>query len=168
VCLKTVRERSRRSYSLVLSVVIAGWRLLVKATTILLSRAVTFQPSRPDWGLTPYRAPRPNAPMKITDTMTNDQMVQAVMDCVAVERARRERVYSAELSKALHLLDSNPMARLTHTRRAHRCVQCERRIHALELHYVFDGLRLCQDTTCSRGRPTRPTLRLACVDGEAV
>ncbi len=75
------------------------------------------------------------------------------------ERSRRFEQYE-DCGLTPELLDLLPMFKLTHSTRARRCCNCERRIDPLEFHFIHDGSRLCQDDCMDRDRAPQPRLRL--------
>lgn len=92
----------------------------------------------------------------IRDDMTGEEIAAVLIPRVEAEQNRRLAIYSAELALAPHLGELLPLFRLTHTARAQRCDGCGRRIPANELHFVSEGLRVCQDDTCMRGARDAP------------
>lgn len=66
------------------------------------------------------------------------------------EATRRATVYgSGDVTPGLlRVLALYPMFRLTHAKRARRCLYCGHRIEPLELHFVHAGAYVCQSGAC--------------------
>lgn len=87
------------------------------------------------------------------DPSTSSRDVAAMFDHTAAadrEAVRRMKVYgcwnvSADLLRILALY---PEFRLTHAKKARRCICCGARIAPGALHFVKDGSYLCQRGTC--------------------
>lgn len=72
------------------------------------------------------------------------------------EARRRVCVYAAGKVTAslLRILALYPWMRLTHAKRARRCVECGALIQPGELHFVFQGSYMCQSGMCvNRSNP---------------
>jgi hypothetical protein len=98
---------------------------------------------------------RPRAPKEL-DAET-EALLQEFSDLYEREARRRFLVYgegdSPELERILALY---PMFRLTHAKRARRCVYCDSRIAPMELHFVLTGSYICQSGTCTQAAAFSP------------
>lgn len=101
--------------------------------------------------------------------MSGEEIAAALLPKMEAEAERRASIYAAEIAAAPQLADALPLFKLTHTARNRRCNSCARRIPGGELHFVADGLRVCQDVRCASPEPAiQPALRLVAVDGQLV
>lgn len=66
------------------------------------------------------------------------------------EAQRRVQIYGAGdvTSELLRILGLYPMFRLSHAKKARRCLYCNHRIAPLELHFVHCGSYIRQSGTC--------------------
>lgn len=91
--------------------------------------------------------------LRLRDPSMSSRNIAAMFDRTAAadrEAVRRMQVYgcwnvSADLLRILALY---PEFRLTHVKKARRCVGCGARIEPGALHFVHDGSYLCQRGTC--------------------
>jgi hypothetical protein len=85
-----------------------------------------------------------------------DPQTQKFVDqtCNAMQREaqRRASVYVGDdvTPELLRIVRMYPTFRLTHARRARRCLFCGHRIAPLELHFVHSGSYICQSGTCTK------------------
>jgi hypothetical protein len=75
-----------------------------------------------------------------------EALLDRQLDSMDREARRRAVVYgdgdgAPEWQRVLSLY---PMFRLTHAKRARRCLHCDHRIAPLELHFVNSGAYICQ------------------------
>ena len=91
--------------------------------------------------------------LRIRDRSMSSHDIAAMFDRTAAadrEAVRRMRIYgcwnvSADLLRILALY---PEFRLTHVKKARRCIGCAATIEPGALHFVKDGSYLCQRGTC--------------------
>jgi hypothetical protein len=74
------------------------------------------------------------------------------------EAAKRLALYAVEIppsAELLRVLAMYPMFRLTHAKRARHCGWCDYRIKPFELHFVKDGMYVCQSGCMDRAPKRR-------------
>jgi hypothetical protein len=107
--------------------------------------------------------------------MSPEELGAAILGNIDEELVRRAQTYGrvidAATGKSLYLpsylLNMHPYARMTVTARRQRCINCERLIPPRELHFVLDGIRICQDDCKFQNEPppAPPRPRLTLIQG---
>ena len=88
--------------------------------------------------------------------------LERIADPCERERTRRVLVYGGDdvVTPGLRrILGLYPMFKLTHAKRARRCLFCTRHIAPLELHFVYGSSYVCQSGTCM-DTAAKPQLRV--------